>query len=103
MQIQDIGTISPSGRKTTAYFSPNGTAYVEVPDDHPNPVFAATRAMMLYLADTEQKAGETILAARKRMADYLRECPPVEVTEAQFALSDPRPVRIYREGEREAN
>lgn len=97
MFIEDIATISPSGRRTTAYTAPSGVAYVEVPDDHEGPDKAAHRAMILFLAREEQKSGENILQARARIRDYLRESPIIEVTEAQFALSDSRPVRIYRE------
>lgn len=79
MQLTDIGTISPSGRKTSAYFSGNDTAHFEVPGDHENPEFAATRAAMLFLAEREWKAGETILQARARMRDYLAEKPLIQV------------------------
>lgn len=97
MFIEDIATISPSGRRTTAYIAPSGVAYVEVPDDHEEPDNVAHRAMMLFLAREEQKSRETILQARARIRDYLKESPIVDVTEAQFALSDSRPVRVYRE------
>lgn len=78
MQLKDIGTISASGRYTNAYTRADDTAVIEVPDDHENPVNAAHRAAMLYLAEREWKSGETILQARARMRDYLKENPLVE-------------------------
>lgn len=77
--INDIGTISPSGRKTHAYMTADGTARAEVPNDHPNPTAAAKRALILYLAEREWKTGETILQARHRMRDYLAENPPIVI------------------------
>lgn len=100
MLLSDIGTISPSGRKTVAYTLANGTAQVEVPDDHPNPDHAAKRALMLYLAADEWKAGETIAQARARMRDYLTECPPVSIGKGRDIETGLETI-IYREGERE--
>lgn len=77
MQLKDIGTISPSSRYTNAYIRADDTAVIEVPDDHENPSDAAHRAAVLYLAEREWKSGETLLQARARMRDYLKENPLV--------------------------
>lgn len=79
MILEDIGTISPSGRTTIAYLAVTGRAYVEVPNDHPKPQDAAQRAMMLFLAEIEQKSHETIIQTRSRIRDYLIETPLVVI------------------------
>lgn len=96
MQINDIGTISPSGRNTHVHMQ-NDTGVAVVPADHPNPLHAATRALMLFLAEREWKSGETLFQARKRMADYLKETPPVETGTTHF-LSDNSPGIVFTEG-----